>query len=430
MTVQEVYIKKLDLNLKGPMRSYDLGQYTVLLGDPESGKSAIAQGLQMLADGCMADALMRKSPLRDKKRLELVAAGETMEIRGELNAGPLSLEVVGASAVRPPHMDLPIPVQQLRDAFSGSPLTAAKFLVPFLVPHVDLSEEWCDALWAKLSAQHKLLPERPEWLHADQLSGQRALDIVNEMFSEAKKASDLNKPLLITLATLQKFRAPFGLSAVRKPYFLSMSKRRLVALKSKSGDADMADWFGTEVKLLGGKEAIANIPDLDEVENHVVASSLCEFAEAMERDSINIAAASKFYKALADALWAVLDDALVVALPAYFEKVEKYLLDGEKFRLDPALWVPSLYRPARDEWHSALSGCTEARVLGAMGCALAMRGRLSIVILDDRQWSGQLLADQMRAYDGAPCQIIIMTTVPPKGRMRASWTVLDLNEQA
>lgn len=88
------------------------------------------------------------------------------------------------------------------------------------------------------------------------------------------------------------------------------------------------------------------------------------------------------------------------------------------------IFQPALLR--RDGIHVALSGSTESRVLGAMAAALTRPGIPSVVILDDRMWDPVTLTKTLIALENCPAQILIMTTVRPKGKQRAKWTYIQV----
>ena len=74
---------------------------------------------------------------------------------------------------------------------------------------------------------------------------------------------------------------------------------------------------------------------------------------------------------------------------------------------------------------TALSGAEWARLLTAIACACAAAG-VPVVIPEERMWDRETLAKTMRALTGAPCQILLTSTVRPKGKLPAGWSLVEV----
>ena len=115
------------------------------------------------------------------------------------------------------------------------------------------------------------------------------------------------------------------------------------------------------------------------------------------------------------------------ALVAFVDSVNAYMpgalqygieYDGKRFR-------HGLRDVDTNRLHSAMSGAQEAATLTAIGCALAGdQGGLTVLVPAERQWSPESLTDSLRAVEKAPCQVIVLSTVAPKGRTRKAWTTV------
>ena len=77
------------------------------------------------------------------------------------------------------------------------------------------------------------------------------------------------------------------------------------------------------------------------------------------------------------------------------------------------------------EIHTALSGSTEASLIAALGAALA--DQFCLLVVDDRMWDATTLSKTLGALEKAPCQVIVMSTIRPKGKKRANWSYVELS---
>jgi len=76
-----------------------------------------------------------------------------------------------------------------------------------------------------------------------------------------------------------------------------------------------------------------------------------------------------------------------------------------------------------------MSGSTESRVLAALAAALVPSNETAIVVLEDRMWDLETLGKTMRSLEKCPCQIIIMSTMRPRGRARKEWTYVEVQRE-
>jgi len=182
-------------------------------------------------------------------------------------------------------------------------------------------------------------------------------------------------------------------------------------------------------KTLGGKDALAAAkPHADarkDLEFMIASRAILDFAKVSKAAAAADEIKEEQYKKLSEGLAQYFHDYLcAVAIDTFIDRTNNYLPAGEKFILDRETMYFGLSRNGVD--HYALSGSTEARVLAAMCCAMNGPGRLSIVVVDDRMWDGMTLAKTLKALEKAPCMIVMMSTMLPRGRARASWTFIEL----
>jgi hypothetical protein len=83
-------------------------------------------------------------------------------------------------------------------------------------------------------------------------------------------------------------------------------------------------------------------------------------------------------------------------------------------------------------FHAALSGVEWATVTAAVSMAIIQNTLQeddpAVIILEDRAWDGSTLAAVMRAYASFDGQVIIASTVRPRGRPSKGWKIIDLDK--
>jgi hypothetical protein len=129
-----------------------------------------------------------------------------------------------------------------------------------------------------------------------------------------------------------------------------------------------------------------------------------------------------------DAIKAVSETLTQSSLGMLEDEVSKYLPDGERFKLELGASFTRAGLVKGGVFRSAMSGAEEARVYAAIACALSGPD-VSLVIPAERQWSPSTLRDVMRALADAPCQVILISTIKPEGKIAGkTWTVIDLGD--
>jgi hypothetical protein len=83
-------------------------------------------------------------------------------------------------------------------------------------------------------------------------------------------------------------------------------------------------------------------------------------------------------------------------------------------------------------FHAALSGVEWATVTAAVSMVIVettlKEDDPAVLILEDRAWDGSTLAAVMRAYADFNGQVIIASTVRPRGRPSKGWNIIDLDK--
>jgi len=119
------------------------------------------------------------------------------------------------------------------------------------------------------------------------------------------------------------------------------------------------------------------------------------------------------------------------ACDAFTEKVQSFLPSTDTFRLE----IDSKSDSCRfglvtkeGNLNTALSGAEWARVMLAIGCAVAKPEDLNIFIPEERAFDSKTLGAVMRGLENAPGQVILTSPIAPrKGAYLDKWTVIKLD---
>ena len=189
--------------------------------------------------------------------------------------------------------------------------------------------------------------------------------------------------------------------------------------------------------------AIGEVPV--SVDPHYAVQSVAHLVDALDRlnqlkgkwSAINTARATMAdaekkrddWKRLQGQVAAAISDLVTASRDSFVSAVQGFLPDSDTFGLE---FDPLRFGLVRGgKLHTALSGAEWARVTMAIA-SVASQGRagIPVIVPEDRAWDPVTLANAMRALTDAPGQVIICTTVKPKGRAPKGWTVIDVTRDA
>lgn len=439
-TVSLVYIETLTTNAKSPTgqpQTWTLGPKTLIVGPNEAGKSAIAQSAQVIAEGGAAGLLLRKGLVKQPVQLLTMApSGSALRVSARLNTGE-EIEWTAEPGKKPrvtgAH-NIGVGVESVRAAFSGSPDTARRFLAE-TIPLNAIS----------LADLRKMIPEPFQGKFEQIAANLSSMVGFEELFKLVEEADAQKKAAKSAVEKAETATNALGVGIVpgsseKLDQHFNQMKLAILAdffrrvgppAKAAHDDGDGAPlaavrWLAAQI---GGKEALSAALPLDtarsdfmDLSGSIYAEKLAEATRARAaQGGIAVDAWTRFSALLNDTANALTDTVLI----AEFERrVNAYLPESDAFVLDRTGLYPGLMRNGRV--HTALSGSTEARVLAAMTAALAVPGKLNVLVVDDRMWDGMTLARTLRALQDAPCQVILMSTMLPRGRRRQSWTTIEL----
>lgn len=444
-----LYIKRITTNVKnarGASQSWELSPKTLIVGPNEAGKSAIAQSAQIIAEGGAAGLLFRKGLVKLPAQLASLAPhGQGLSIEAELSNGGV-VRFVAEPGHKPKiegERHIGIGVEAVRAAFSGSADTARRFLATNCV-WADMPQE---VLASTTKADfYKSVPPtykpKLQQLWGDTEVGTVTfedlyglLDAIDEQRKAASKAVDAGN---LTIQALGVGIVP-GSTGLLNEYAERLRISTLAdffrttgpAAKAQSDDGnpkplEAVRWLASEI---GGKAVLAGAApfktatqDFVNLAGNVYVEKLADITRARVAEATaEMNAWENFYELVHDYTTTLIDTRL---LPEFQRRVTKHLPPGDTFVLSPKSLFPGLMRNGRV--HVALSGSAEARVLAAMTASFAAPDKLNLLVVDDRMWDSGNLGRTLRALGDAECQVLVMSTLAPRGRPRSGWQVIEL----
>lgn len=438
------YVRKLTTNIKSPDGSSytrDLGARVLLVGPNESGKSAIAQALQLVTTGSVSGLLFRRAPVKLPAQISTLGK-DGVHIRAEFSNGDICTwdAEPGKKAQWSGPAAPGIGVEDIRTAFSGSADSCRRFLIEKLIGSVVQVKDVLDNVPPNL---HDLVkPMLGDMVNTPTITGAEYIAMLDNVSDNKSKANARVKAMESVISTMGSRATP-------------VEENQIEWVWSEFTVAYMADWFKAQGKratadkeqgdttgltslrwlagALGGKEGLSKAKPLSEaregVEKMLDQSAIARFCDFTRATQKKVQEQADDWAKVEKGMSEIMDDVGTVALDTFEERVNRFMGD-DKFRVNRETLWPEIYRtgPKGGRWDAALSGSTEARVLAAMACGMNPPGRATVLVVDDRSFDGAHLARLLRDLEKAPCQVIVMSTIEPRGRKRASWTVIKLGE--
>lgn len=436
------YIASLTTNAKSPRGSsttWKLGPKTLIVGPNESGKSAIAQSAQLIAEGGASGLLLRKGLVKLPAQLaSLAPLGQSLLIEAELSTGEtVKLTMEPGKQPKVEGKRAPgISVESVRAAFSGSADTVRRFLAE----HLPMNAVGWKELRAAIPETYRT---RFNQIAGETAAGQVSFDglytLVEQCDTKKKECKADADRSAATIQALGVGVVP-GSSGQVGDYF---DRVRMAVLAdffrttgpvakeaSDSGDPDplkAVRWLAAQI---GGKAALAAAMPSENAKRDFMGLAGNVYAEELTNTNRSHMAHCLTEAEAWGSLSSILHDFTTVLLdtnllPVFEKRVVNFLPAGDTFQLDRKALYPGLMRNGR--LHVALSGSTEARVLAAMTAALADVDSLNLIVVDDRMWDSGTLGRMLSVLEAAPCQVIVMSTMGPRGRRRAGWTLIELD---
>ena len=438
------WIQSVTTNVKSPdgeATTTDLGPKTLLVGPNESGKSTIAEALQLSLSGSAYGVLWRSKEVKDSKLLiALSPQGKGVFAESLVSDGSTArwaLEA-GKRATREGTNGMTFPVSELHTILSGSPSTLRTFLFRNLLGS------------ASTDSVRDLLP--PSVLPVfNGFVGESAMvdltEILKGIAKNKRLCSDRTKAAKSVLSACGEVRRVTNDEVDR--LWLELAKsQRFEKLKEMYRMYRAGESLGNEdqnIALNRVRKMLSQLGSTEELQSMTSATKAKESLEFALREQGALSVITKarnridVEEGMATQL-AQLEKKLILALDTivstetdnFSEKISSYLPEGEEFIIDVDGNSSTIGLRRDGELHTALSGSTEARTIAAIGAALVdYRCAIGatdagVLIVDDRMWDAKTLGQTMTALEDSPCQVIIMSTIKPKGRQRIGWTYVDV----
>lgn len=428
-------------NIKSPDgNSYRVpfGKNTILIGENEAGKSAIAESLQLARTGSAFGLLYRDKLVRDGKLLSnLIPVGEdrARAVAAFENGETCSWTLErGKRAQKKGQRGSVLSVAELHTIMAGTNESKIKFFWERLCEPVSVTD---------------LMAGVPEDLHETlvlvcPLEGKINLtELLDKIGKFQRNQNDVVKAGQIALESMGSIReiTEDEMHGVWDTIQRAMV-RDVTKAMYRDHKADPTLQLGPAIQYLieylGGKEAFKKISITDEAASDLsevlMHKRLSRAALAARNGESKASSLRDSLKALKVAVLNLMKASITAVAEEFCERIGAFLPEDEEFLfeidggdLDIGLWKVYPEESTRDG-HIALSGSTEARILAAIASGLAEENDL--IVVDDRMWDSDTLRKTMIALEKSPAQVVIMSTISPKGRARKAWKYVKISREA
>tara|TARA_R100000808_G_C2155439_1_gene167918 strand:+ start:16497 stop:17822 length:1326 start_codon:yes stop_codon:yes gene_type:complete len=436
------FVRVITTNVKSPdglPRTTHLGQYTLLVGPNESGKSTIAEAVQLALTGSASGILYRDKPVKSGKFLgRLMPEGNaSVKATAQLDTGEVAewrLEA-GKAPKNSGQMGHALPINELKALMSSSDDTIRSFFYSEF--HKSIDFDWEDLLEALGAEFGESLSDRTQAKETDlnkliTLMGKKKREY-SSLASSGKKMLEQKSITAVSEADLTPLWED-----LEKAQKLAKLRNMYQAYSSGPGEADFKERamgvVREQLQALGSPEELKAMGSinvcrarlLDKMRELSDYQSVIEIKQTTDGFSQEIEVYSELEEGLKLVRAALLNKNNI--WEKFSSKVNTFLPKGDVFQISDSGGI-TIGLEREGGFHQALSGSTEARTLGAMAAALvSFRGEENpaVIILDDRMWDMKTLAKTMAALESIDCQVIVMSTSRPKGKPRKEWTYIDV----
>ena len=435
------FVKTVTTNIKSPdgqSKTFELGKYTLLVGPNESGKSAIAEAVQLALTGSAFGLLYRNKPIKAGNQLEVLrpSGAEVVYSQATLDNGE-SAEWVLEEGKRPKRSGVEgyaIPMNDLRSVLAGSDQSIRTFFYNRMVQKTKR-----EVIKAQVSAPLQDVFD-------EYVSDEDFLPLPSVIAGVAKEKREESAKVKAAKQMLEQMDATYVDDNAISALWLQLGEaQRLERLKEmyktyreENESGLVLDKIKASLASIGSKEKIQEMISSEDARKELESAYLKmgKFKACLElKNTVAwgegvVVQLGKLEKALTEIVSSVMQDECV--WENYCNSVNEFLPKGDEFTvLDNGSLKLGLKR--ENGLHVALSGSTEARTLAAMSAALVENedsdeDNLSIIVVDDRMWDTNTLAKTMKELESVDCQVIMMTTQKPRGRAREAWTYIDLEK--
>jgi ABC-type cobalamin/Fe3+-siderophores transport system ATPase subunit len=435
------FVKTITTNIKSPdgqSRTFELGKYTLLIGPNESGKSTIAEAVQLALTGSAFGLLYRNKPIKAGNQLEVLRpeGAEVVYSQATLDNGE-SAEWILEEGKRPKRSGVEgytIPMNDLRAVMAGSDQSIRAFFYDRMIQKTD-REHIRDALTDRLRDIFDEYVSDEDWLSLTHVASAIAKE-KREESSKVKAAKQMLEHMDATYIddnTLSALWLQLG-EAQR----LERLKEMYKTYREENEEGHVLNKIKASLASIGSKEKIQEMLSPEDAREQLESAYLkigkykacLDMKNTVDWGEGVVDKLGKLEKALIEIVTSVMRDGGM--WERYSDNVNQFLPKGDEFTVtDNGSLKLGLQRD--NGLHTALSGSAEARTLAAMSAALieesdSGKDNLSIIVVDDRMWDTTTLAKTMKELESVDCQVIMMTTQKPRGRQRETWTYVDLEK--
>jgi|TARA_R100000084_G_scaffold46602_1_gene19252 ABC-type cobalamin/Fe3+-siderophores transport system ATPase subunit len=435
------FVKTITTNIKsrdGQSKTFELGKHTLLVGPNESGKSAIAEAVQLALTGSAFGLLYRNKPIKAGNQLEVLRpdGAEVVYSQATLDTGE-SAEWILESGKRPKRNGAEgyaIPMNDLRAVLAGSDQSIRAFFYDHMVQKTDRDDI------------RNYLSDTIKDTFDEYVYDEDSLSLTKVIAGVGKQKREESAKVKAAKQMLEQMDASYiddnTISALwlqlAESQRLERLKEMYKAYREDGEETRVLDKIKASLASIGSKEKIQEMISPEDARKNLEDAYLkmgkykacLGLKNTVDWGESVIDRLNKLEKALIDVVPAVMKDNLV--WENYADTVNDFLPKGDEFTVvDNGTVKLGLRRP--NGLHVALSGSTEARTLAAMSAALIKNedsnvDKLSIIVVDDRMWDTATLAKTMKELEAVDCQVIMMSTQKPRGRAREAWTYIDLEK--
>ena len=416
------FVTQIRTNIKSPDGDdyvVNIGKHTLLIGSNESGKSAIAEALQLARTGSAYGLLYRDKPIKDGKLLSALIPPSQDQATAIARFEDGSIrEWVLQRGKRPKSSGAhegqsTLSIAEMHSVMSGSTETKVKFFWEVLCEEITAA----DLMGLLPKDLHETLVlvcplDRPVSL-TDLLTKIGALQRDQSAQVKASKIA------LESMGTV-RFVGEDELGGLLKSIYLDYKADPML----QAGHV-----LSHLTKQLGGKEAIQRIPPtedlLGEIGETLLHRRMTRVASLAKNGETRASDLSSSLKTLKSAVLQVMHDMLDEAANKFCKSVGKFLPKGDALLFDASGGTLDIGLTRNGERHTALSGSTEARLLAAIAAAVAFPSDL--IVVDDRMWDPLTLGKTLEVLEKSPNQVVVMSTIKPRGRKRSSWSYVEIS---
>ena len=409
-----------------------LGKNTILIGDNESGKSAIAESLQLARTGSAFGLLYRDKPVKAGTLLSaLIPLGaDNAQASALLESGETCTWNLkrGSSTKQEGPVGTSLSIAELHAVMAASLETKVKFFWERIFWKIEYQELF-DQLEPPMQEALLLVCPVGKPVDLSELLGK-----IGKLQREQSNTVKAGQIALESLGSVRKFS-----DDELRGVWDTMNRgliRDIVKVMYRDNKSDPSLQLGAGIDYLidylGGKDALRRVgsteeagADLSEILLH---RRLNRAAVAAKNGEIRAGDLRESLKALRTAILNVMIAAVSAASDEFIRKISAFLPKEEGFIFEPGSPGFPIGLSREEETHTALSGSTEARLLAAIAAGLSDESDL--IIVDDRMWDPATLRRTMIALEKAPAQVVIMSTIEPKGRKRGAWTYVKVSRES